>query len=303
MRAKLEEILLRAVRLYTFNTPVRKGKYRAFLTALGCCRVPHTAMPVKLRDGRRFVADLTTGMENTLYFLGEYEPAISRITSALVESGDVCVDVGANFGWYTILMAAQCGPAGQVHAFEPVPSIYAELEGNVALNRRLSPVFLNQLALADREATKEIHTFADIPSGHASFSPGRSIVAETLACEVAPLDHYLETHEVTHVDFLKVDIEGAEMMFLEGASRLFNQPEPPIILMEMARETTEHFGYLPDALVKYIAEHGDYEFYAVDEERGTVYEIEDFGPNDIGANVFCMPRVSRRRELIRRFLA
>ncbi|HQZ83190.1 MAG TPA: hypothetical protein PLR83_08220 [Pyrinomonadaceae bacterium] len=127
------DAFLKAVRFYTYNTPIAKGKYRLFQTALGLLKEKPTAIDAQAKDGRRFLADLTTGMEEMLFFLGEYEPAISAIAKRLIRKGDICLDVGANFGWYTTMMAMLAGPDGEVHSFEPVPTTYRQLERNVAL--------------------------------------------------------------------------------------------------------------------------------------------------------------------------
>jgi hypothetical protein len=76
-------------------------------------------------DGARMYADLSTGMCESLYFLGEYEPGVSNVIREVVRPGQVCLDLGANFGWYTTLLHRLTGPGGEVHAFEPVPEFRA----------------------------------------------------------------------------------------------------------------------------------------------------------------------------------
>ena len=297
MRRTLEENWLRLIRLYTFNTPISKGKYRLFQIALRLCKFQHTSLPANSRDGRLFSANLTTGMQEHLFFFGEYEKVLSRITSVLINPGDVCIDVGANFGWYTTLMALHCGNEGDVHAFEPVPASFLELRKNYALSGSPANVFINELALGDREGTITISLFDGEPTGHASIAAKRDSGAAPFECRMTTLDDYLVENGVGDVDFVKVDIEGAEMMFLYGSQRLFKQKEPPIFLMEMALEQTRHFGYLPNDLIDYIGSRGEYEFFSVDEIRGTLRQITEFAVNDIGANVFCIPRHRSRDSL------
>ncbi len=80
------------------------------------------------------------------------------------------------------------------------------------------------------------------------------------------------------------------MIFLQGAERLFKQRVPPIWLMEMALEQTRNFGYLPTDLINFLQERAAYDFYAVEESKGTLRKIEYFAPDDIGANVICIPK-------------
>jgi FkbM family methyltransferase len=290
MRQNIEEIFLRLIRLYTFNTPVKRGKYRLYQTALALCKERHEALPVRMPDGRRFLANLSDGMQETVYFLGEYERELSNITGRLIRKGHVCLDIGANFGWYTSLMVLACGASGQVHAFEPLPASFAELEKTYKLLGSPSNVLLNNMALGDNRGTIELHLFDGLKSGHASIAPREDMHSAVFRCKMIPLDDYLEENSIVEVDFIKVDIEGAELMFLKGAERLFLQASPPIFMIEMALATSKYFGYVPNDLIEFLRTQCDYQFYAADEYRGTLRLIDRFADEDIGANVFCVPR-------------
>src|SRR4030095_16361559 len=126
----IENLILRTVRLYTFNTPLARGRHRAYLTALKLCKSLPDRMPAQTKDGRKFAVHLKTGMQATVYFLGEYEKALTEIVTSLLREGDLCLDVGANFGWSSTIFQKYCGQSGQVHAFEPVPPTFCELEEN-----------------------------------------------------------------------------------------------------------------------------------------------------------------------------
>ena len=303
MRQTIEEKLLRLVQLYTFNTPVSKGKYRIYQSALSLCSTRPRSLQVKLRDGRRFYANLTTGMQETVFFIGEFERVLSEIALRLIGPGDVCIDAGANFGWYTSLMAS-CANAREVHAFEPTPRSFFELQRNHELMGSPANVVLNNLALGDSKGIVQIHLFEGLGTGNASLSAKEDVVSEVFDCEMVTLNEYLEKREIEIVDFVKVDIEGAELMFLRGADKLFDQPVPPIFLIEMAAEQTRNFGYGPNDLVRFISDRADYDFFAVDEYRGTVRAIQGFGEDEIGANVFCIPKngSDENRRIIQEYL-
>lgn len=289
LRRKLEEIWLSAVRLYTYHTPVNKGKYRLYETALALCADPPDSIRTEVKDGRRFWVNLTTGMQETVFFLGEFEKEITKIAASLIRKGDVCIDVGANFGWYTTLFYTHAGEEGVVHSFEPVPATFRELKRNYELLSSPENVIINNLAVGDREGTVSINVFEDLPTGHASLSSqGRSDTA-VFECRMVTLDSYLEEKGAGPVNFVKVDIEGAELMFLNGAKTLFLQDVPPIILMEMALQTTRNFDYVPSNLIEFIGSHASYDFYAVNEINGSLKKIDGFPDGDIGANVFCIP--------------
>lgn len=289
-RAKAEEIFLRAVRLYTFNTPVAKGKFRLCLSAMDWCRNLPTDVEVSAKDGRRFSMNLATGMNVGVFFFGEYEQNLTDIVASLLREGDVCLDVGANFGWYTTLFYRRCGAKGAVHAYEPVPETFRQLQRNYRLMGEPENVFLNNLALGDHHDRITINLFEGEPAGHASLSAdGHEGGAVSFECEMITLDSYLEERGLDNVNFVKVDIEGAELMFLKGAEKLFRQKTPPIFLVEMALATSKSFGYVPNDLINFIREQSAYDFYAVEEIEGKLKKIEGFAPDDIGANVICIP--------------
>jgi FkbM family methyltransferase len=288
---------LQALRLYTFHSPVRKGKLR--LARFGMRFAPD--MPgeilVPTTDGRRLHVDLSTGMCDLIFFLGEYERAVTRVVSSVVRPGDVCLDVGANMGWYTTLLHELAGPRGEVHAFEPVPGIFRTLKRNVALLDRTSNVHLRNVALGDKPGEVTMHLFAGLPDGHASMSDMDRDDYETVDVPLITLDSYLDEQRVGRVDFVKTDIEGAELMFLRGAERLFAQDVPPVWMIEMALGTTKGFGYRPDDLVRFMQARADYDFYAVDDLTGQLHPTDGFAPEDIGANVLCMPASDRGRRI------
>jgi FkbM family methyltransferase len=289
-RQAAERVLLKTVRAYTFNTPIAKGKYRAFVTALKFCRSLPEKLIAETRDGRRFSVHFETGMQASVYFLGEYEKNLTEIATALLRKGDTCLDVGANFGWYTSLFHSVCGSGAHVHAFEPMPPTFVELAQNYELMGKPPNVRINDLALGDRPDESNIHLFPNLPTGHASISDQGRSDAVSYKCHVITLDSYLDANSVGDVRFVKADIEGSELMFLTGASRLFEQRSPPIMLMEMALEQTKNFGYRPNDLIEFLRQRADYDFYRIHPIESKLSKIEGFSNDDIGANVICYPR-------------
>jgi FkbM family methyltransferase len=282
--------LIRLARLYTFYFPFNRGKGRIFAAAKKFSRTLPRSVVTETKDGRRFDVGFRDWAEDSIYFLGTYENFCTETVKKYIGRGDVCLDVGANMGWYSTLFRDICGAEGAVHSFEPVPQTFAELEKNVALNGSPPNVFLNNFGLGDEEKETEIYLFDDLPSGHASLAPGKTHSAQAILINIKTLDSYLEMRKIKQVDFVKVDVEGAEMMFLRGAKKLFEQPKAPVIFMEMALGTTKEFGYKPNDLIEFIKNQATYDFYALDETKEKLIRIEGFSDDQIGANVLCVPR-------------
>jgi FkbM family methyltransferase len=282
---------LKLIKLYTFNSPIRKGKYRLALLALKLCGGLPEEVVVKTTDGRKLFINPSSFTYRFVYFLGEYERTVTNIIRQIIKSDDVCFDVGANIGWYTTLLMRLTGPKtdNQVHSFEPVPEAFEKLKRNVALNDDKPNAQLNRLSLGESSGKVELHVFEGLPEGHSSISDLGRTDYKTVQCPMVTLDSYLKEKNIERVDFVKVDIEGAELQFLKGATSLFRQNAPPILLIEMALGTSKPFGYTPNDIILFIREHADYDFYAIDEMTETLKRIDGFAPDDKGAYVLCVP--------------
>jgi FkbM family methyltransferase len=289
-------LLAKLVRLYTFHTPIRRGRHRIADLALALWRDLPDALEILTQAGDRLVVDPRSTMWRYAYFHGEYEPALTRLVTRVVRRGDTCLDVGANVGWYTVLCRRLVGPSGAVHAFEPNPPVFSRLRANLELAGSPSNVHLHATALGREPGTADLHVFAGMADGHASLSDqGRSDFA-TVACPVRRLGDVLDEVRAPAISFVKMDVEGAELGVLEGAGRLLTQDVPPVWLVEMARATSSTFGHGPDALVDFLRSTASYRFFAVDERAGRLHEIQGFSRDDIGANVLCVP--AARTDLV-----
>ncbi len=290
LRANIDKAFLRGLRFITFNSPIDRGRYRLFIEGKKIVRSLPDGLNAASRDGRQFSVDLSTGMQDTLYFIGEYERAITNVVERMIKERGckTFLDVGANFGWYTTLFAKYTGNDGFVHSFEPVPSIFDNLSRNYELLDSPGNVHINNFALGESEGELTINLFEGLSTGHASLSDQGRDDAIPFKCRMTTLDSYLDQNNVGNIDLVKVDIEGAELSFLKGASKLFAQERPPIILMEMALQQTKNFGYLPDDLVQFLKAKAPYRFYIINEVNEELTEKTGFAHNDIGANVLCI---------------
>lgn len=218
---------------------------------------------VYARDGRKFYIDLNESMYRKLYFFGIYEPNETKVLSRIIQPEDTVIDIGANFGWYTTLFSNLMGEQGEVHSFEPVSQIFYELQRNVKLNGSSNNVFLNQQALGDKVCRIQIHVFSGLPCGHASISLLDRNDYINYECPMTTLDIYLSKRQITNVQLVKCDVEGAEMLVLKGSESLLSSFKAPMWLLEINTETSAYFGYQPCDLLYFLQGKNDYEFYRV----------------------------------------
>ena len=110
---------------------------------------------------------------------GMWEPAETALIRSQLKPGDTFIDVGANFGYYTVLASKLVGPTGRVIAFEPDPRSFQLLERNVARNG-CTNVVLEQKALADKPGTLTLHVSDSNRGAHSVIAAGTDNVSHTV---------------------------------------------------------------------------------------------------------------------------
>ncbi|MCW4029813.1 MAG: FkbM family methyltransferase [Candidatus Bathyarchaeota archaeon] len=177
-----------------------------------------------------------------------------------VKEGDIVFDVGANIGEFTILLSHVVGPNGKVHAFEPVPQTFEKLSQNVAKSPIKKQVVLNEIALSDHLGNAKIYmpisetTEASL-TGH-TYACWRSQSVQSFDCRLQTLDNYVEVNHIERVDFVKMDVEGAEMLVLQGMEKLLQGPSPPMLMLEAFPSWLKDFGFTIQDLFNLLTEHG-----------------------------------------------
>ena len=167
--------------------------------------------------GHLFVCDLRDSICREACFTGRYEPQETQIAARLVRRGMTVFDVGANWGYFTLLAAHLTGPAGCVVAIEPHPRLAMMLAENVRLNH------LVQVECHAIAAGRSHGTAALIGIDEADGNWGLSRVATDrpsarLVCDVRRVDDLVEDRSLCRVDLIKIDVEGSEADVLIGMS-------------------------------------------------------------------------------------
>ena len=226
-----------------------------------------------------------------LYYFGTWDHRTSRAITDLLSPGDICIDAGANIGWYTMLMAQAVGPRGHVHAFDPDQRAGARLTDTVALNGWQDRITVNQTALGDAPGTATLHvTYTAIYSSIyvQPHSPDRT----TIDVPIETLSDYADRCGIDRVALIKMDIEGAEFPALRGAERLFrSQDSPPAIVLEVNRGSAQNAGYAVEDMIAWLRESFGYDLYAPD-WRGRLHPAT-LDPNRPVMDVVAVTRQSR----------
>lgn len=170
--------------------------------------------------GGLFHCDLRDATAAEVCFTGRYEPQETQLMRDLLNPQDVFVDVGANWGYYTLAAASVVGINGRVVAFEPDPHLFTLLEANVRVNG-LPHVSLQRVAIGSQSERVRFSAF-DPGEGNWGLSrvvdSGRPIVAG-FESDSLPLDNALEAAGIGVVQLVKIDVEGSETAVLAGMRR------------------------------------------------------------------------------------
>ena len=187
-----------------------------------------------------------------------------------LKPGDVFVDVGANIGYFSMLAALQ--KAGKVFAIEPIPKTYAMLNMNIDHNRFTSVIEPVNIALGSQEHTARF-TCSLGPKNHVEYDVDDiHHDVPTIDVKVTTLDHLLaDRKEIKGVDFVKVDIEGAEYSFLLGAEKTIKAFKP-IIMMEIEEHRLTKYHVTAEDIFTFMNDLG-YRYLAVAEDSITKGDI------------------------------
>jgi FkbM family methyltransferase len=185
----------------------------------------------------------------------------------LVKPGSICFDIGAAAGLYTLELSRLAGPKGQVHSFEPVPFAHPVLTRMLG-TRTTANVCHHPIALGVEPG----HGVMSVPVGRLGPVTGRSFLDADCAgqgsnaefrgqigvdVEVQTLDGVCAAAKITRLDFVKIDVEGAELLVLQGG-RASIERFRPMLLVEIEDRHTARYRHAATDVATWL-EQRDYE--------------------------------------------
>lgn len=209
---------------YEFETACRFFCQYAYLgDHLGICRV--------LTKHKLYIDTRDTGIAPHLIMDGFWETWLTQCLARIVRPGDTCIDIGANVGYYSILMSALAGEKGQTIAVEPIPRIAGLLRQTAGLNH---PGFgVAEVALSN-DTGKAILHIPNLSFGDSSIlqrSDRVTVSKSKTKVQTITLDLLMEQMNVSKVNVIKMDVEGAEPQVFEGMKKTIdNNPGLKIII-------------------------------------------------------------------------
>lgn len=204
------------------------------------------------------------------YVVGAYEPETTKLFDVVVKDGQTIIDIGADYGYFSLLSAKLVGSNGKVFAFEP----YAErceqyLRKNIALNN-FQNIEVMQKA-ASNSAGKNKY-FADSRSLFDINATPTNECGATEDVESVRLDDFFRDYS-RPIDLIKIDVEGGEMNVLKGAYDILERNKSIKLILEIHPQVMQKVGVSPANLLSLLRNH-KFILYWINED-GSVNAVSD----------------------------
>lgn len=174
--------------------------------------------------------------------------------------GATVIDVGANFGYYSLMLATALKRQCSIIACEPHPVNFQRLKGHVNANNMTTCVKIFPIGVSDHEEVVCMHRPAD-NSGHAMIKPS----GETADVRLTTLDNLCLTEGIDRLDLLILDVEGYEQRALHGAEEVLSR-FTPVVFVELFPPVMRRQGADPDSVFVLLIRQG-YRFFVARKER------------------------------------
>lgn len=202
-----------------------------------------------------------------------------------IRKGDTVIDVGANYGYWTLVASNFVGIEGHVLAFEPIEKTFGVLLRNINASN-VHNVKLNKLGLSNQNLKTTFHISSSDEIGSQSSQGGQAIVNFDIEQEVelVSLDSLINTDK--RVSLIKIDIEGGELFALQGMEQLL-RAQQPVVTFEWNVLTAQAMGYHPDEIINYM-ESLNYKIRIGENELLIEFEQEKY-PKDSVLMLWAIP--------------
>lgn len=162
-----------------------------------------------------------------------------------IRPGMIVADIGANIGYYTLLMGQLVGPKGVVHAFEPDPNNFRLLVKNIAANN-LPNIIPIQKAVSDRSGMIKLYICKEHRGDHRIFESDDNRPSIDVA--QTSIDDYFENNP--NLDLIKMDVQGAEQLVIKGFTKTIKSNEHIVIITEFSPDLLRKSGGDPEEFLK-----------------------------------------------------
>jgi FkbM family methyltransferase len=253
---------------------------------------PGMPIPLRLPFGAWWLAEKSALDHELIY--SEFEKMERGFVERLLRRNMTVVDAGAHHGLYTLLASKRVGRNGRVIAVEPSPRECERLEKHLRLNR-CSNTEVVHCALGEDRGEADLYLVDGFHDWCNSLRPPAvNEPIRAVRVSVRRLDDVLTESGASKVDFIKLDVEGAELSVLHGAMELLQRESRPAILAEVEDIRTQPWGYAAREIIQFLLRM-DYRWFAI-AAKGALLPIS-CDQESYEANLVALP-VERTEEFL-----
>jgi len=196
-----------------------------------------------------------------VYYDGFHEFLATESIKKSIKQNMVCLDVGADKGNYSLMMAKL--NAKKIYAFEPCNNVRLTLERNVSENKYEKIIHIYSVALSNKNGE------AKLSKDGSKISSGND---NSVNIKVRKYDDYKTNCQLENIDFVKMDIEGHELLALKGMEKTLLECKPQL-LVEVHTDFLENYGNSVNELIEYIQNKLSYKIFLIDITKKTFEKI------------------------------
>ena len=202
---------------------------------------------------------------------GVYGELDTKIIRDNIKEGDIVIDVGANIGYYTLIFAQLVGASGKVFAFEPEPKNFEILKKNIEVNNYQN-IIAEQKIVSDESGMVKLFIAEKGIVGHRLQQKTDS--QKFIEVESIILDNYLKNLNLSEkINFIKIDVEGAEVKVLEGSKIMIEKSDQLKIFTEFNREDIKKYDYNPEYLLSFLIKN-KFNFFLPNYKTNTIIKTD-----------------------------
>lgn len=275
-----DSIAFKALLWYGLTFPDHRGKWRLHKILRRFLKVDLIDREFKVeRAGFTWQLNPSDYVRNDLFWLGEKDRWEIYHTKSFLKQGDIIFDVGANFGYYSLILSS-CIGSGLIYSFEPNPPTFHLLEMHVAINNLQLKIKPQNVGLSNEAAQGKI---IDIPgntgSSHVNFGENGTEI------NLTTLDSFCIDNKIKQVNFIKIDVEGFEGRMLNGSEETLKKYKP-IIMIELQPSALETQNIAVRDVINILEKQG---YILLVPKRNKLVKFDNKSIDGF-VNAFCMPR-------------
>ncbi|WP_018150486.1 FkbM family methyltransferase [Leeia oryzae] len=227
-----------------------------------------------------------------LNFLDYEKDEYSMIDNLSAECRSI-IDIGANIGLYALNMAVS-NRSAKIFCFEPIPKTFSVLQENIRLNS-VNNIHAFNFGLSDENNEFLFYYYPEGSGNASSVNVSERSDIETVTCQVKKMDTYFATEGI-HADFIKCDVEGAELLVFKGGQTVISR-DCPIVFSEILRKWSAKFNYNPNEIFTFFANLGYRAFTA---KNNYLHAFSVMDEKTVETNFFFLHN-ENHKELIKRY--